>query len=188
MSDAVQSSFTGTTELLKLADRLDDYSAIADLRDMDWAVDLRDASTAIRAAAQAEQEPFAWRWSTRADQRWRVTVKRPVPTELTAFDKIEPLYTSPQPAGIAYSSQDTLKMVAGMFAESVHETYTREEVVSIVEDMIRVGSPVSSTHRVCAKCGCETKGEEALVDGKIWCHPCADGVVVSSTQSGGAAK
>lgn len=26
----------------------------------------------------------------------------------------------------------------------------------------------------CAKCGRETKGEAALVDGEIWCHPCAD--------------
>jgi hypothetical protein len=26
----------------------------------------------------------------------------------------------------------------------------------------------------CAKCGCYTKGEAALVDGAIWCHPCAD--------------
>lgn len=28
----------------------------------------------------------------------------------------------------------------------------------------------------CQKCGCETKGEEAWVDGQIWCHPCADEV------------
>lgn len=30
-----------------------------------------------------------------------------------------------------------------------------------------------STDR-CAKCGCETKGEMAFIDGEIWCHPCAD--------------
>ena len=58
------------------------------------------------AVAQAEQEPFAWRWNTRADQRWRVTVNRPVPTELTAFDKIEPLYTAPQPVDHAYPPSD----------------------------------------------------------------------------------
>lgn len=46
------------------------------------------------SVAQAVQKPFAWRWNTRADQRWRVTVNRPVPTKLTAFDKIDPLYTS----------------------------------------------------------------------------------------------
>jgi hypothetical protein len=32
---------------------------------------------------------------------------------------------------------------------------------------------VSSTTR-CANCGCETKGEAALVNGAVWCHPCAD--------------
>ena len=51
---------------------------------------------------------------------------------------------APRLLGPAYSSQDTLKMVAGMFEASVHETYTREEVVSIVEDVIRVGRPTSS--------------------------------------------
>jgi hypothetical protein len=35
------------------------------------------------------------------------------------------------------SREATLKMVANLFAESVHETYTREEVVIVVEDMIR---------------------------------------------------
>ena len=28
--------------------------------------------------------------------------------------------------------------------------------------------------RRCQKCGVSTKGEEALVGGQIWCHPCAD--------------
>lgn len=28
--------------------------------------------------------------------------------------------------------------------------------------------------RKCQKCGEPTKSEEALVDGQIWCHPCAD--------------
>lgn len=27
---------------------------------------------------------------------------------------------------------------------------------------------------VCAKCGCATGGEVALVQGEEWCHPCAD--------------
>lgn len=40
--------------------------------------------------------------------------------------------------------------------------------------------PAPPTHnsppeeRQCQKCGCATEGEEAWVDGKIWCHPCAD--------------
>jgi hypothetical protein len=44
--------------------------------------------------AQTPAEPFAWRWNTRADPRWRVTIERPVPNDRTAFDKIEPLYTA----------------------------------------------------------------------------------------------
>lgn len=35
----------------------------------------------------------------------------------------------------------TLRMVAGLFEESVHETWSRAEVVSIVEDMIKLGKP-----------------------------------------------
>ena len=30
---------------------------------------------------------------------------------------------------------------------------------------------------VCQKCGAPTNGEEALVDGQIWCHSCADSTV-----------
>jgi hypothetical protein len=39
-----------------------------------------------------------------------------------------------------------------------------------------VSEPVApvKTERRCQKCGETTKGEEALVDGQIWCHPCAD--------------
>lgn len=42
--------------------------------------------------------------------------------------------------------------------------------------------PAPPTHnsppeeRRCQKCDCATKGEEALVDGQIWCHSCADNV------------
>lgn len=32
-----------------------------------------------------------------------------------------------------------------------------------------------SVSDVCQKCGTPTNGEEALVEGQIWCHPCADG-------------
>lgn len=35
-------------------------------------------------------------------------------------------------------------------------------------------TPASSVSRLCQKCGTATKGEEAWVDGQIWCHPCAD--------------
>lgn len=47
-----------------------------------------------------------------------------------------------------------------------------------------LASPLPSTHSRCPKCGCETKGEAALVSGEVWCHPCADGVAVSSTDRG----
>jgi len=32
----------------------------------------------------------------------------------------------------------------------------------------------------CQRCGCETKGEMAWVDGQIWCHPCADEATAGS--------
>jgi hypothetical protein len=48
-------------------------------------------------------------------------------------------------------------------------------------------SSVPSTQSRCAKCDCETKGEAALVGSEIWCHPCADGVAVPSTDITGAA-
>lgn len=41
-------------------------------------------------------------------------------------------------------------------------------------------STVPSADR-CARCGCETKGEVAWVNGAEWCHPCADTVAVPST-------
>lgn len=60
--------------------------------------ELRAEVERLNGAAQAAPEPLAWRWNTRADQRWRVTIKRPIPNDLTAFDKIEPLYAaSPAP-------------------------------------------------------------------------------------------
>lgn len=38
---------------------------------------------------------------------------------------------------------------------------------------VRAALSVMAAER-CAKCGCETRGETALVNGEIWCHPCAD--------------
>lgn len=45
-------------------------------------------------------------------------------------------------ARLAQIKDETLRMVVGMFEESVHETYTKDEVMSIVEDMISLGRPV----------------------------------------------
>lgn len=38
---------------------------------------------------------------------------------------------------------EALRALAEMFTESVHETWTREEVVNIIEDAIRMGSPLA---------------------------------------------
>jgi len=64
-------------------------------------------------------------------------------------------------------------------------TSAREYASDAVEDIadaIRAlkSSPVSSTNGVCQKCRTPTNGEEAWVDGQIWCHPCADKAPVSS--------
>ncbi len=40
-------------------------------------------------------------------------------------------------------------------------------------DMIAMMYPTCAK---CAKCGCDTRGEAALVGDQIWCHPCADAV------------
>jgi hypothetical protein len=36
------------------------------------------------------------------------------------------------------------------------------------------GTTEPQTEGKCQKCGALTGGEEAWVDGQIWCHPCAD--------------
>lgn len=69
----------------------------------------------------------------------------------------------PDPAQDAVNAREaTLKMVAGLFAESVHETYTREEIVNVVEDMIRLGRPslVSSTPSEPAQASSEAREKE----------------------------
>src|SRR5438445_356476 len=36
--------------------------------------------------------------------------------------------------------------------------------------------PWETKPEVCAKCGCETNGEAALLGDQIWCHSCADSI------------
>ncbi len=49
------------------------------------------------------------------------------------------------------------------------------QAVCILENRLPALSRSSTgSEEACAKCGCETKGEAALVGGEIWCHPCAD--------------
>lgn len=38
-----------------------------------------------------------------------------------------------------------------------------------------VMSQIKGATRRCQKCKHPTNGEEALIDGQWWCHPCADG-------------
>lgn len=44
----------------------------------------------------------------------------------------------------------------------------------VVAKEISETTPIYEQERRCQKCGCPTKGEEALVDWRVWCHPCAD--------------
>lgn len=71
----------------------------ADTSEYRWPGDNKTQSERQQCSAGTAGEPVAWRWNTIGDQAWRVTINRPVPTNLTAFDKIEPLYaTQPQTA------------------------------------------------------------------------------------------
>ncbi|MEH2501195.1 hypothetical protein V1290_000006 [Bradyrhizobium sp. AZCC 1578] len=47
-----------------------------------------------------------------------------------------------RPLGLAepQKSADALRLLADLFSESAHETWTREEIVNIIEDAIRLGS------------------------------------------------
>lgn len=44
-------------------------------------------------------------------------------------------------ADVPQSSVGALEALANMFSESVHETWRKEEIVNIIEDAIRLGSP-----------------------------------------------
>jgi hypothetical protein len=59
-------------------------------------------------------------------------------------------------------------------------------IVGKSEEMVEfAGMPGATvTKQTCNKCGRATGGEEAWVDGKIWCHPCADGVPASAFSNG----
>jgi hypothetical protein len=50
---------------------------------------------------------------------------------------------------------------------------TMKEAIAASRALLRSHS-LPSTDQPCAKCGSETNGEAALVDGQVWCHPCAD--------------
>lgn len=42
------------------------------------------------------------------------------------------------------------------------------------QDFVNAYRALQQSERTCHKCGSPTGGEEALVKGEIWCHPCAD--------------
>lgn len=71
------------------------------------------------------------------------------------------------------SKPDTKEELARQMA---HITSLAERALVLTGE----ASTVPSADR-CARCGCETKGEVAWVNGAEWCHPCADTVAVPST-------
>jgi uncharacterized protein (DUF305 family) len=65
-----------------------------------------------------------------------------------------------------------------VFANSFGTQHTAKLLAGHLGDVIRALAP----GRRCARCGCTTKGEEALVGGDIWCHPCADRAALAPEQ------
>jgi len=78
--------------------------------------------------------------------------------------------------GHAQSSKDTMKVALELALEYIEADLRERFSVSgqNVRDEIRAALSDTSTDHRCHRCGCETKGEMAWVDGQIWCHPCAD--------------
>jgi hypothetical protein len=48
----------------------------------------------------------------------------------------------------------------------------------------RIHGTTEPLERKCQKCGAATGGEEAWIEGQIWCHPCADAVAEPRTAAG----
>lgn len=92
--------------------------------------------------------------------------------------KSDEIATDTSPGERGGKVEQTLRMVAGMFEESSHETYTREEVVSIVEDMIGIATPAQPEpvaqrgSAICCNCdkplSCGACGVEVPDDSKEW--------------------
>lgn len=51
------------------------------------------------------------------------------------------------PAQCGVQNGGALRALADLFSESAHETWTKDEIVNVIEDAIRIGSPVSSADR-----------------------------------------
>jgi formylmethanofuran dehydrogenase subunit E len=65
-------------------------------------------------------------------------------------------------------------------ATSVWRNFKLLSAVKAIRDVpdfeVKYRGALPSEERRCQKCGAPTGGEEAFVDGQIWCHPCADAV------------
>jgi len=62
-------------------------------------------------------------------------------------------------------------------AAIAHDDFVNGHTALEILDVIRAAQPPAApveTERRCQKCWCATNGEEAIVDGQVWCHPCAD--------------
>lgn len=63
-----------------------------------------------------------------------------------------------------------------------------DELHRIGDIALKLRTPSVPSADRCARCGCETKGEVAWVNGAEWCHPCADTVALPSTHHSSEAK
>lgn len=103
-----------------------------------------------------------------------------------AADLIEHLSTLAQSAGNSFKAiADDCREAARTYRGRITQSLSADSVVAIYEriagsiDRALASQPPAApveTERHCKKCGAATNGEEAYVDGQIWCHPCADSV------------
>lgn len=91
------------------------------------------------------------------------------------------------------SSADIVELVTndllahGEFSSIPDRNRTNAAIAALaIVDMIRASLTTASDVAAtaidrCAKCGCGTRGEAALVGDQTWCHPCADTAATPST-------
>jgi hypothetical protein len=75
-----------------------------------------------------------------------------------------------QTAGEAVQANDRIDQLEAALRDAEHRFRELDYInfADIARDALDQSSPR------CANCGYKTKHEEALVNGEIWCHPCAD--------------
>jgi hypothetical protein len=116
-----------------------------------------------------------------SDLAYDEDVGEPLDCAIDYANKAIAALTSTQPPDIEAISRNYAQRWLGQDWYSMDEkvkAYLRIEA----HRWIKCWPAASSAERRCQKCGCATGGEEAWVDGQIWCHPCAD--AASPTQQG----